>query len=173
MTTKQVHDILKVAAWIIFIGLCVEAGAKLVSVIISLFVSEEGASNLYRGMDLSALYASDKVHFGVMAILIIIIPVLKAYLFFWVIRITSNINIAEPFSEYNAGLILKMSKISLEIGLASFAANSYAGWIETNLVKVPFEGNGTEYLFLAGILFIIEQIFKRGIELKAENDLTI
>ena len=173
MTTKQVHDILKVVAWIIFIGLCIEAGSKAVSIIISQFVNHDGTRNLYMGMDLSALYASSELHFMIMALLLILLPALKAYLFFWVIRITSNLDIARPFSEYNAGLILRMSKISLQIGITAFITGSYAGWLETSEIKIPYERGNTEYFFLAGILFVIVQIFRRGIELQTENELTI
>jgi hypothetical protein len=173
MTTKQVHDILKVVAWIIFIGLCIETGAKVVSIFVSQFMNHGAAKNLYMGMDLSALYESSELHFIIMALLLIILPALKAYLFFWVIRITSNLDIARPFSEYNAHLILKMSKISLQIGITAFITGSYAGWLETTKIRIPHADGGTEYLFLAGILFVIVQIFKRGIELQTENELTI
>ena len=173
MTTKQVHDLLKVGTWLIYIGLFVEAGVKLVSVFISLFINDESSHNLFNGMNVSTLYGSDKLHFIIMALLVIIVPALKAYLFFLVIRITSKLNIAEPFSDYNARLILKMSKISLFIGLTGFAASSYAGWLDSNKINFHYGGGGTEFLFLAGILFIIAQIFKRGIELQSENELTI
>ena len=173
MTTKQVHDILKVAAWIIFIGFCIEAGSKAVSVFVSQFINHNGTKNIYMGMDLSALYKSSELHFMIMAFLLIILPSLKAYLFFWVIRITSNLDIARPFSEFNAGLILKMSRISLQIGITAFITGSYAGWLETSEIKIPYERGDTEYLFLAGILFVIVQIFRRGIELQSENELTI
>lgn len=173
MTTKQVHDILKVVAWIVFVGLCVEAGAKLVAVTISFFISPEGASNLYKGADFSALFEYSRLHFGIMSLLIILIPAMKAFLFYWVIRITSNLDIARPFSKFNADLILTMSRISLQIGITGFIADSYAGWLEKSDLKIHYEGGEMEYLFLAGILFVIVQVFNKGIELQNESELTI
>jgi hypothetical protein len=173
MTTKQVHEILKVVAWIIFIGFCIEAGSKAVSIFVSQFINHDAVKNLYMGIDLSELYESSELHFIIMALLLILIPGLKAWLFFWVIRITTNLNIASPFSEYNAGLILKMSKICLQIGITGFISGSYAGWLENSRIKIPYGGGDTEYLFLAGILFVIVQIFRKGIELQTENELTI
>lgn len=173
MTTKQVHEILKVVAWIIFIGFCIEAGSKAVSIFVSQFINSNGTHNLYMGLDLSALYESSELHFMIMALLLIILPALKAYLFYRVIGITANLNIASPFSEYNAELILKMSKISLQIGITAIITIIYAGWLENNKIKIPYTDGDAEYLFLAGILFVIYQIFRRGIELQTENELTI
>jgi hypothetical protein len=34
-------------------------------------------------------------------------------------------------------------------------------------------GGTGEFLFLAGIVFVIAQIFKRGIEIQTENELTV
>lgn len=40
-------------------------------------------------------------------------------------------------------------------------------------IQLPIRNTDDEYLFMAGIIYIISQIFKRGIELQEENQLTV
>ena len=54
-----VLDVLNVVSWIIFIGLCIEAGALLFNFIFTLF-RPVATHNVYKGLDLSELY---KNHF--------------------------------------------------------------------------------------------------------------
>ena len=173
MKTNQVLNILKVLSWIFFIGLCIRTGAMIISFFVSLFVNSEGAKDLYTGMNLSELLAFDLWHYIVMVSLIIALSGLKAYLLYQVVRILSKINITNPFSEQIAKLILKMSGIALQIGITAFITGGYAKWLMKNQLHFTFKGGEIEFLFLAGILFVIAQIFKRGIELQSENELTI
>jgi hypothetical protein len=53
MKTNQILQILKVASWIMFIGLCIKTGAMIISFFVSLFINPEGAKDLYMGMNLS------------------------------------------------------------------------------------------------------------------------
>jgi hypothetical protein len=36
-----------------------------------------------------------------------------------------------------------------------------------------FVGGGPEFLFLGAIVFVIAQVFKKGVEIQSENELTI
>jgi magnesium-transporting ATPase (P-type) len=173
MKTKQILIFLQVCAYIVFVGLCIKTGALLISFIVSVALNSEASQNLYMGLNLSNLLEYSQIHYTVMASLIIILSGLKAYLFYLVIKITSKINIAQPFSENIAKLISKMSGIALEIGILAFITHNYAKWLLKNPVKFSYEGGEIEYLFLAAILYVIAIIFKRGIELQSENELTI
>jgi len=173
MRTNQILDILKVVAWIVFIGLCIKTGALLTSFVVSVFVSPMAAADLYMGLDLAELFIFNRWHYISMALLTIIISGLKAYLFFWVIRITGRINFTNPFSDHVAGLILKISGISFQIGLTAIITQAYAKSLDKKQLHFSYEAGGAEFLILAGILYVIFAIFKRGIELQKENELTI
>ena len=108
-----------------------------------------------------------------MAALMIILSGSKAWLSFWVVKITGRLSLTEPFSESVAGLIQGMSIISLQIGLLALATDAYAQWLNKSFVNFTAESAGTDFLFLAGILYVIAMIFRRGIELRRENELTI
>ncbi|HOX76109.1 MAG TPA: hypothetical protein PLB27_15415, partial [Bacteroidales bacterium] len=94
---KFVFQVLHVVAWIIFIGLSIEAGALLVNFVFSLF-KPEVVSNLYEKLDLSQIYSLNKwVYFGLYSF-ILTISVLKAYLFYVVIELLMKLDIDKPFS---------------------------------------------------------------------------
>lgn len=171
MKTTEVLKILQVVAWIIFIGLCIDAGVMLVTFLVRMFAGF--TSFVYPGTDFSQLLSFSKWHYAIMASLIVILAGLKAYLFFQVVKIVSEVNIEFPFNEYNAGLISKISSIALQIGITALLTNGYAQWLMKNDIQLTYEGGDAEYLLLAGILIVIAQIFKRGVELQSENELTI
>lgn len=175
MKPTQVLEILKVVAWIVFIGLCIKTGALLVSFFISIFINGNASTDLYQGLDLSDLLARNQMQYILLTGLIIAISGLKAYLFFYVIKITDKLNLINPFSQQVGKYILKMSHLALDIAIITFVAQSFAKWIAKDQIniKYAFDGSTGEFLFLAGILFVIGMIFKRGIELQSENELTI
>ena len=173
MKTTEVLEILRVVAWILFIGLCINTGAMLTSFLVRMFAGSESTAYMFSGVDLSQLYAVNKWYFIIMASLIVLLSGLKAYLFFQVIKIISKVNIAHPFTEYVGDHISKMSSIALQIGITALLTNGFANWLVENQSQFTYEGGETEFLFLAGILFVIAQIFKRGVELQSENELII
>jgi len=173
MKTNQILEVLKVIAWIIFIGLCVRTGSIIISFLISLLFNSEGAANLYRDMDFAPILAYSQPHYIVMICLVISISAMKAYLFYQVIQIITKLNINHPFSEFTEKLIGKMAGVAFQIGITGLIAKLYAQWIMKQSVFFTFEGGTAEFLFLAGILYVVSVIFRKGIELQSENELTI
>ena len=80
---------------------------------------------------------------------------------------------AQPFSAQMMSLIQKISHIALGIGIVALVAQNYGRWLMHRGHSVPQNWGGEEFLFLAGIIFIIGLVFKRGIEIQSENELTI
>lgn len=175
METKQVLSIMKIVSWVIFIGLCIKTGAIIISFFVSFFVNPEASKNIYLGLDFSSLCKLKMHYLILMASLLIVVSVLKAHLFYLVIKIFSKINIDNPFSVHVANLITKISYITLSLAIISKIANSFNLWLITHKGRsaVPLDYGYKELFFMAGILFIIAYIFKRGVELQTENELTI
>lgn len=177
--TKRILSIMHVISWIIFIGACITAGALTCSYIITV-VKPEAAKNLYKGISFYRLYQSDPQMYFRTVTVIIFLACYKAYLAYFVVKIFLKLNLAAPFSEEIRMMISKISYAALSIGLISLIASSY--FFDKESVRSgisPVEdlyeyiGSGAEYLFFGGIIFIIAQVFKRGIELQSENELTI
>ena len=166
-----------VLTWIVFIGLCVNAGTILTSYALSAFVNPAAASNLMLGLDLSALRAVGKVEYHIMVWGIIAVTVLEATLFYKLLQMFTKIDFQRPFRESIGKLILHMSVISLFVGILSKQMTGFAEHYIGKGISFPklseHIGHGDAFLFFAGILFVISTIFKKGIELQTENELTV
>ncbi|WP_268036060.1 DUF2975 domain-containing protein [Algoriphagus sp. PAP.12] len=94
-----------------------------------------------------------------------------------VIHIFNKLKLVQPFTEEVYSHIYKMSQLALSTGLLSYGAYIYSRWIskfEVDLANLQeFISGRAEFLFMAAILFVISQVFKRGIEIQAESELTI
>jgi len=176
-TTKLILTMLHVVAWIVFLGLCVKMGAILYSFFVSLAINHEGSKNLYMGLDLSGLYSFDTGHYIIVASFMIVLSGLKAYLFYLAVKIFRKLNLVSPFSEDVSLLISRIGNLALSIGILTVIANKYCEWLVKKGVAFPdlhsVLGGAGEFLLLGGIIFIIAQVFKRGIEIQTENELTV
>ena len=167
---------LHIVAWLIFVGLCIEAGALIVNFIFSLF-KPEFVQNLYQKLDLSQMYNHSKLAFFGMYSFILVISILKAYLFYVVIRLISKLNLSRPFNSYVAVQITKISYYTLSIGLISFLARETS----KNLQHYGFEidtlnqfwADSQAYILMAAVIYVIATIFSRGVEIQNEIDLTV
>ncbi len=170
--TKHILEVLKVLAWIIYLGLCIKTGIIIISFIAS-FYNPEVAASLYLGVDYSPIYNSGLWKYVVITSFLIALPALKAYMFYLVIKLLSGINLEKPFSQRVGNLLVSISRVALEIGILAIISNGYAQWLQKSETQFVYESNSTEFLFMAGIVFVIAQIFKRGLELQTENELTV
>jgi hypothetical protein len=66
-----------------------------------------------------------------------------------------------------------MSLITFIIGLMSVIGKTYTTYLFGKNYNPNLAWSGKEFLFMASILFVISLIYKRGIELQTENELTV
>lgn len=180
ITSKQILMGLYILAWIIFIGLGIEAGGILFNTFYTLAINAEGAQNLWKKADLSALYTADQAQFVTISVLMCISAVLKAILFYVIIRTIHNkkIDLSQPFNPAMTRFISLLSWISIGIGIFSLWGSRNTHWMEAKQIAMPdiqlLGFGGADVWFLMGVtLIVIAQIFERGAEIQAENDLTI
>jgi hypothetical protein len=175
--TKQVLFILHIISWIVFIGLCIKTGTVIVSAFVSLFINPEAVKNLYMGLNLSSLQQFDEGHYIAVILMIIFLTALKAFIFYLVIKIFLTINLTNPFSTEISFLISGIGYVSLGIGVITVITNAYCEWLTKHGVIFPdlrdYLGGTAEFLLLGGVIFIISQVFKKGIEIQSENELTV
>jgi hypothetical protein len=173
---NYVFMFLSIVAWIIFVGLCIEAGALIVNFIYSLY-KPEIIQNLYQKLDLSEMYNKSKWAYLNMYTFIMVISILKAYLFYLVILLISKIDLEKPFNSFVSKQITQISYFTLAIGLLSFLAQHTAKNLMDkgfNIDKLDqFWTDSQAFILMAAVIYIIATIIKRGIEIKNENDLTV
>ncbi|AWV97306.1 DUF2975 domain-containing protein [Arcticibacterium luteifluviistationis] len=171
-----VFKALKIVAWVIFVGLCIEAGGLLVNFVFSIY-SPAFVENLYQKLDLSGIYSQSKWAFFSMYSFILVIAFLKAYLFYILIKLVSNFDLAKPFNEFVSEQISQISYYTFSIGLLSYLARQSAkslnhqGFVTDSLN--PFWADSQAFILMAAVVYIIALIFKRGIAIQNENDLTV
>ena len=181
ITTNQILKVLQVLSWMLFIGLCVEAGSIVVNTFIVLFINPAGVANFWEGADyLSQLLLFDQGYFMIITLIMIIVSVLKSIMFYLIVKLFNEkkLNLSQPFSTALKQFVLNLSYLSLGIGLFCNIGFKYGLWLPTqgfgmaDIQSLDFAGADV-WLFMAVILFVIVQLVKRGIEFQNENALTI
>ena len=110
MSTRNnfIFQALHVISWVIFIGLCIEAGGLLVNFFFSIY-NPDFVSRLYNDLDLREMFVRSKWAFYGMYTFIILVSFLKAFLFYIVVRLMLRMNLANPFSSYVSQQITSIS----------------------------------------------------------------
>jgi len=177
---KKTHELLiimKVLSWIAFFGLCIKTGALAITFFVSEFINPIASKNLYLGLNLSNLKQFSNLHYSAIILLLIFLTALKAYMIYLVIRIFLKLNLMNPFSTDVALLIKRISYVALATGALAMMATQYGQWLSKKGVELngltEFVDSGAAFLFFAGIIFIISLVFKKGIEIQTENELTV
>ncbi|HEY4326666.1 MAG TPA: DUF2975 domain-containing protein [Mucilaginibacter sp.] len=170
--TEQILTVMNIVAWVAFIGFMVEAGAILVSFCVT-FINPDAAKHLYKGLNWYNLWKFSFWHYTLHAYLMVLLSMLKAFVWYLIIKVVSKINLVSPF---NMEVVIKLEKISyvlLATWIVALLSSAHSNW----LLKATGEQYGNdvsgESIFVAGLVFIISQVFKRGVEIQSENELTI
>lgn len=173
MKTTNVIKVAKVLSWILFIGFCIKAGAILYTFLLSLLKTPQASENLYAGLDLSAILDAGSLYYSAFVVLLLVVTLMQAYIFFQVLKLFRNFNEAKPFSKEISGLISNISYVCLGAGLLAGIGARYSQWLLGKGITVTYTWTAQELLFMAGVLLVIGLLFKRGIEIQTENELTI
>ncbi|MBA4135520.1 MAG: DUF2975 domain-containing protein [Flavobacterium sp.] len=175
-TNNFVFWVLCIIAWIIFVGLSIEAGGLIVNFIVSIY-NPEFVQNLYQKLDLIQMYKESKLAFFGVYSFILIISISKACLFYTVILLMHKMDLSKPFSTFVAKKISQVSYFALSIGLLSYVARhlvqdlKHYGFVPDNLNQ--FWVDSEAFIFMGAVIHIIAIIFKKGVDIQNENDLTV
>lgn len=173
MKTNQILKSMRVVSWIIFIGICIKAGVILISFIVSLFVNQEASKDLYLGLDLSSIYSFSVGHYVGFVFFMLFLSALQAFIFFLVIKLFSKFDEQIPFSQSVSDLISKISYVCLFAGFIALIGTGLSKWLENEDISIIYNWSAEEFLFMAGVVFVIGLFYKRGVEIQSENELTI
>ena len=88
-----------------------------------------------------------------------------------------KIDLLNPFTSVVSKQITQISHYTFSIGIFSYVATQTAknlqhhGYVTNKLNQ--FWEDGQAYILMAAVIYVIATIFKKGIEIQTENDLTV
>jgi hypothetical protein len=173
--TETILTVSKYLAMLGGVGCSILFGSQIVT-LVSSFINPEWAKHTYQ-VDLNLFSIRDKsIGFYVSGmILTITVSVLKALFWYKVFELLSELKLQTPFSRE---VVIKLEKMAYLLFcvwiLSSIFWKTYTFYLtQATGIQLPIRNTDDEYLFMAGIIYIVSQIFKRGIELQEENQLTV
>lgn len=176
ITTKMILQILQVISWVIFIGLCIEAGSYLFNAVFTMAFNPLAADYF----KLTELYHYDSGFFLTQIGLGFITATLKALLFYLIVKILydNKLDFSKPFNQSLFTFVSNLAYVTIFISIFSNWGAKYSKWLAAKGINMPeiteLHLDGADIWLLMGIvLLVIAQIFKKGIELQNENELTI
>lgn len=170
--TQQVLTVMLILAWVVFVGFMIEAGAILFSYGVS-YVNPVAAKDLYRGLNLYNLRQLNFAYYTLAVSFLAALSIMKSWIFFLVIKILTKFSLQNPFTVEVAGRLEKISYVAFGIWLVTMLSNAYTGWLLKKTGELHGNWLSGEFIFMVGLVFIISKVFRRGVEIQSENDLTI
>lgn len=126
--------------------------------------------------DKSDLYKINQVNkelFYLIAFLYVIYNSILSLFLITSIKLCRRINLNEKFNARVLLILKKITKLSFYIALLDIIIFFVTEIIINNALSLNLTVTGSGFLLLSAILYIVTHIYQQGVDLKAENDLTI
>lgn len=169
--TEDRFKIMQIIAWALCIILLLDAAMTTITYFISIGKAN-AAKTLPLGIDFYAYRQYSFAHYTFLVGYKVIIYCTRAYIAFLITGILGKLNIAKPFNEDVVKLTQKISYAIVCVWFVSMVHNIHEGILErccglvANYISI-------DSIFLAFIVGILVQMFKRGVEFQSENELTV
>ncbi|MDN3205334.1 DUF2975 domain-containing protein [Algoriphagus sediminis] len=170
--TPLILKIMRVIAWIAFIGFLIQ-GFSILGLTIFTVLKDTGAEDFYDHMDLSILLDYSKFQFIGFNSFLVLGSFLKSIVWLLVIKTLTGFNLSQPFTMEVIKKLEEMSYFLFSIWVINIIANIQQNYLLHRTGEFFGEKASGEFLFMAGLVFVISQIFKRGVEMQTENELTV
>lgn len=166
-----------VVFYIVFVALCILTGTLLFNYFFSQVVSPIATKNLSSGLNLYDLANKNVGFYHLLMWLLILASAAKALMFYFLVKIPHLLDLSQPFTAELSEKIFYVSYAAFVVALLLIITSDFSQWLTGQgiaLIKIEdYLGGGEEFLILAGIMFFVANIFKRGVEIQTENSLTI
>jgi len=170
--TETILKVLNVFAWIAFIALMVKSGAVLFAYCYTI-AQPNSAKDFYEHQNLYPLMQYNFWQYTTSIILRAAIPAIQSYTAFLIIKVLSRIKLSNPFTMEVANILEKISYFILAAWIVAVIYNSHASWLINEIPGLQLPKESGDSIFMAGVVFVIAQIFKKGVEIQNENELTV
>jgi Protein of unknown function (DUF2975) len=173
--TEKILVVLRILAFMGAVGYSINWGAQLTHFVAS-FINPEWAKRTYQvNMDIFNIREKSIWFYAYAMCLTIAVSALKATIWYVVFTLLTKLKLQTPFSMEVEKKLESIAYLSLGVWIVSSIFWSiYAYYLlQDTGIHLPANSNGDEYFFMAGVIYIVSQVFKRGIEMQEENQLTV
>ena len=173
--TEKILVVLKILAFMGAVKYSIDCGAQLTHFVAS-FINTDWAKRTYEvNMDIFNIRGKSIWFYSYAMCLTIALSALKAFIWYVVFDLLVKLKLQTPFSMEVEKKLEKIAYLLLGVWIvSSIFWKIYAYYLlQATGIQLPANNSGDEYLFMAGIIYIISQVFKRGIEIQEENQLTV
>ena len=173
--TETILMVLKYLALLAGIGFSIECGSQIFYFVAS-FINPDWAKNGYQfEQDWYQIHQYSTWYYVCVMSLAISISALKAWIWYLIFGLLQKLQLQSPFSMLVTKKLETISHLLLGVWiLMAIMVRTYAHYLAAPTgIVLPAKYTGNEYFFMAGMVYIISQIFKRGVEMQEENQLTV
>ena len=164
-------QIMQAVAWVVFVGLLIKAGAILFNYILSIN-NEEASKNMFAGLNLYPYMKHNFMQYTFIVSYKVVLFATEAYIAYLVAKLLGGLDLKKPFNMHVQKLMQKISYGILNLWIIAILHNSHVRYIAKRH-DFNMDLFSSDFIFLAGVIFIFAQIVKRGIDIQSENELTI
>jgi Protein of unknown function (DUF2975) len=157
------------------VGYSIIWGSQLTTLVAS-FINPEWAKRTYEvDLNLFGIREHNTGYYVFAMCLTIAVSALKALIWFVVFGLLSKLKLQTPFSMEVEKKLERIAFLLLTVWIVSTIFwKTCIYYVSTDTgIQLATNNSGSEYLFMAGMIYIISQVFKRGIEIQEENQLTV
>ena len=150
-------------------------GSQLTTLVAS-FINPDWAKRTYEvDLNMFSIREHSTWYYVFAMSLTIAVSAIKAFIWYVVFELLSKLKLQTPFTMEVEKKLERIAYLLLAVWIvSSFFWKTYIHYLSKETgIQLPVNNSGDEYLFMAGIIYIISQVFKRGIEIQEENDLTV
>ena len=173
--TETILIVSKFLALLGGIGYAILCGSQLTTFAAS-FINPDWAKRTYEvDLNLFSIREHSIAYYIYAMCLTIAVSALKALIWYVVFELLLKLKLQTPFTMEVEKKLERIAYLLLAVWIvSSFFWKTYIYYLSQDTgIQLPANDSGDEYLFMAGIIYIISQVFKRGIEIQEENQLTV
>ena len=173
--TEKILIVLRILAFMGAIKYSIDCGAQLTHFVAS-FINTDWAKRTYEvNLDIFNIREKSIAYYSYAMCLTIAVSALKATIWYVVYALLTKLKLQTPFSMEVEKKLERIAYLLLGVWIVStifWKTCLYYVSTETG-IQLATNSNADEYLFMACMIYIISQVFKRGIEIQEENQLTV
>src|SRR5436305_8219566 len=169
--TEKILVVLKILAFMGAVKYSIDCGAQLTNFVAS-FINTDWAKRTYEvNLDIFNIREKSIWFYSYAMCLTIAASGLKAFIWFVVSDLLVKLKLQTPFSMEVEKKLERIAYLLLGVWIvSSLFWKTYTYYLSRDTgIQLPATNSGDEYLFMAAMIYIISQVFKRGIEIQEEN----